>query len=293
DLALPGYTALERPVAAEPFEARLEAEVPSFPFLRAATDRYDSLAGSISLSASAGGRIATPNLEAELRIDSLYARSMTGTETRASLLGTLSAAVADDSTLSGLLRLTPGNVRFAYVEGGVFEEIRLNPTELEVRAGPDGVRGALDLAIADTMGAVLGTFGGRFALPDYRRYGQPIADAGLEATFQGEVQDLAFAEAFSPEVDSLAGSLALDVRMTGTVGDPDWAGGFRLSDGAMRLPLLGALYHDIQLAATGTEAGDIRVEGGAESGAGEVTVNGTTPVRPTADQPGRFEIRGN
>src|SRR5690606_10087989 len=115
DLALPGYTALGRPVAAEPFEARLEAEVPSFAFVRAATDRYDSLAGSISLSASAGGRIATPNLEAELRIDSLYARSITGTETRASLLGTLSAAVADDSTLSGLLRLTPDNVRFAYV----------------------------------------------------------------------------------------------------------------------------------------------------------------------------------
>src|SRR5690606_21152790 len=116
----------------------------------------------------------------------------------------------------------------------------------------------LDLAIADTTGTVLGTFGGRFALPGYRRYGQPVADADLDAAFQAEVQDLAFAEALSPEVDSLAGSLDLDVQMTGTVGDPGWSGGFRLRDGAMRLPLLGALYRDIQLAATGTEAGDLR-----------------------------------
>ncbi len=291
-LTLPEYRAFGAPLGPEPLTLTLEAQLPDLAFARAITDRYDSLGGRVTLRGEASGRVATPDLEAELRLEDFYARSQTGTITRGGLLGTLSALVADDSTLTGELRVVPSGVEFAYVEAGAFERIMLDTTALEVRAGADGVTGGLQLAFADTSGRTLGTFAGSFRLPDLRRIGRPLADEPLEASLQAEVSDLAFAEAFSPEIDSLAGRLDLDVRMAGTVGDPSWTGGLHLRDGAMRLPLLGALYREIRLDAVGTPDGDVQVDGRAAAGRGEATLTGTTPVRSTSERPGRLEIRG-
>ena len=291
-LALPGYRAFGAPLGPEPVSLTIDAELPDLAFARAITDRYDSLGGRIAFHAEASGRVATPDVQAELRIEDFFARSQTGTITRGGLLGTLTALVAPDSTLTGELRVVPSGVRFAYVETGAFEEILLDSTSLEVRAGADGITGGLQLAFHDTAGTTLGTFGGALRIPGFRRISQPIAAQPLEATLEAEVSDLSFAEAFSPEIDSLAGRLDLDVRMAGTVGDPTWTGGLHLRDGAMRLPLLGALYRDIRLDAVGTPEGDIRVDGRAASGAGEATLAGTTPVRSSSERPGRLEIRG-
>jgi autotransporter translocation and assembly factor TamB len=291
-LDLPGYRAFGAPLGGEAMRLSLDAEVPDLAFARAVTDRYDSLAGRVTLHAEGSGQVATPTLEAELRIEDFFARSETGTTTRGGLLGTLAAVVAPDSTLTGELKLVPSDVRFAYVESGAFQEILLDTTALEVRAGADGIRGALDLAIEDTAGTTLGTFAGAFALPGFRRIGRPIDPEPLEATLRAEVADLAFAEAFSPEIDSLAGELDLDVAVGGTVGDPSWTGGLHLSNGAMRLPLLGALYREIRFDATGTDGGEVRVDGRALSGEGEATLVGTTPLRPTSERPGRLELNG-
>ncbi|MGE5927046.1 MAG: hypothetical protein ACM357_06820, partial [Gemmatimonadota bacterium] len=291
-LALPGYRALGAPLGPETVSFTFDAELPDLAFARAITDRYDSLGGRIALRAEAGGRVATPDIDAELRIENFFARSQTGTVTRGGLLGTLTALVAPDSTLTGELRVVPSDVRFAYVESGTFEEIRLDSTALEMRAGADGITGGLELAFEDSAGTTLGTFAGSLRIPGFRRIGRPLADEPLEATLDAEVADLSFAEAFSPEIDSLAGRLDLDVRMAGTVGDPTWTGGLHVRDGAMRLPLLGALYRDIRLDAVGTPDGDVRIDGRAASGAGEVTLAGTTPVRSSSQRPGRLEIRG-
>ncbi|HEU5049865.1 MAG TPA: translocation/assembly module TamB domain-containing protein [Gemmatimonadales bacterium] len=290
---LPEYSALGGPVATQPMTFSLDAEIPDVGFARAATDRYDSLAGRITLHAAGAGRVGTPQVDGELRVEEFLARSLTGTITRANLLGTWALRVAPDSSLSGELRLVPSGVTFAYVESGAYETIALDTTTLQLSAGADGVRGAMDLAFADTTGRVLGRLDGQIALPDYRRYGAPLGPARLEARLSGRVDDLAFAEAFSPEVDSLAGRLELDVSMQGTVGDPTWTGGLGLRDAAMRLPLLGALYRDIHLGLTGTGTGEVRVEGRARSGEGELTLAGTTPVRPSAEKPGRLQLRGN
>ena len=290
--ALPGYRAFGAPLGPEPMSLSVVAELPDLAFARALTDRYDSLGGRIAFRAEASGRVATPDVEAELRIENFFARSQTGTVTRGGLLGTLTALVAPDSTLTGELRIVPSDVRFAYVETGAFEEILLDSTALEVRAGADGITGGLDLAFEDSAGTTLGTFAGSLRIPGFRRIGRPLAAEPLEATLEAEVADLSFAEAFSPEIDSLAGRLDLDVRMAGTVGDPTWTGGLHVRDGAMRLPLLGALYREIRLDAVGTPDGDIRVDCRAASGAGEATLAGTTPVRSSSERPGRLEIRG-
>ena len=291
-LALPGYRAFGAPLGPEPVSLRVDAELPDLAFARAITDRYDSLGGRIAFRAEASGRVATPDVNAELRIEDFFARSQTGTVTRGGLLGTLTALVAPDSTLTGELRVVPSDVRFAYVETGAFEEILLDSTALEVRAGADGITGGLELAFEDSAGTTLGTFGGSLRIPGFRRIGRPLGPEPLEATLEAEVSDLSFAEAFSPEIDSLAGRLDLDVRMAGTVGDPTWSGGLHVRDGAMRLPLLGALYRDIRFDAVGTADGDVRVDGRAASGAGDVTLAGTTPVRSSSERPGRLEIRG-
>ena len=291
-LTLPEYRAAGAPLGPEPLRLTLDAELPDLAFARAITDRYDSLGGRVRLHGEATGRVATPDIEAELRIEEFVARSQTGTITRGGLVGTLAAVVAPDSTLTGELRVVPSDVRFAYVEAGAFEEIRLDTTALEVRAGGDGITGGLQLAFDDTAGTTLGTIGGTFRLPGFRRIGRPLANEPLEATLEGQVSDLSFAEAFSPEIDSLAGELDLDVRMSGTVGDPTWTGGLHVRDGAMRLPLLGALYREIRLDAVGTPEGDVRIEGRAASGSGEVTLAGTTPVRSSSERPGHLEIRG-
>ena len=291
-LTLPGYRAFGAPLGPEPLTLTVSGEVPDLAFARALTDRYDSLGGSIAFRGEATGRVATPDVEAELRVEDFFARSQTGTITRGGLLGTLTALVAPDSLLTGELRVVPSGVSFAYVEAGAFEEIRLDTTALEIRAGADGIVGGLELAFEDTAGTTLGTFSGSLRIPGFRRISRPLAPEPLEATLEARVADLSFAEAFSPEIDSLAGQLDLDVRMAGTVGDPTWTGGLHVRDGAMRLPLLGALYREIRLDAVGTPDGDVRVEGRAASGAGEVTLTGTTPVRTSSERPGRLEIRG-
>ena len=132
------------------------------------------------------------------------------------LLATLTALVAPDSTLTAELRVVPSDVRFAYVEAGAFEEILLDSTALEVRAGSDGITGGLQLAFEDTTGTTLGTLGGTLRLPGFRRIGRPLANEPLEVTLAGKVSDLSFAEAFSPEIDSLAGELGSAQHLDGS-----------------------------------------------------------------------------
>jgi translocation and assembly module TamB len=49
----------------------------------------------------------------------------------------------------------------------------------------------------------------------------------------------------------------------------------------------------VQLTAAGDEAGTLSVDGRLRSGPGELSVRGTSPVRPTAAKPGRFRIEGD
>jgi translocation and assembly module TamB len=149
------------------------------------------------------------------------------------------------------------------------------------------VRGALDVRI-ESVGAVAG----RLALPGWRRLGQPLAPEPLTATLDGRLTDLRFVEAFMPQLDSVAGSATLDARVGGTVGEPTVAGGLRVQDAAARVPLLGILLQDVQLAAQGDQAGALTIDGSMRSGPGTLALSGSTPVSPTFQQPGRLRIRG-
>ena len=292
-LTLPDYRHLGDTLATQRFTFKLDGEVPDLAFARSLTPRFDTLSGRITLAATGEGTVAAPSVNGRVRVENVRAHSPTGSVTTGGLAADLTAAIARDSSLTAELRVVPENVRLSYVENGVAKPIVLDDTtRLEVRAGSDGVRGTLAVAFSGEQQATLGAVNGRFALPQYVRVGTPLDSTPLEATIQGGVPDLSFAEAFSPEVDSLAGRLTLDARLAGTAGDPSVSGGLRIENGTIRIPLLGALYREIQVSAIGAADGDIRVDGSARAGAGELTVAGSTPLRTTAYNTGTIRIRG-
>jgi translocation and assembly module TamB len=155
------------------------------------------------------------------------------------------------------------------------------------------MRGTLGIHLTDTAGAKLGDLEGRFALPRYRRLSDSLPTQPVEGRLDARVTDLSFAEAFSPQIDSLTGRLTSDVSVSGTVGAPRVVGALRLQDVAARFPLLGALFHDVQVTAQGDQQGAFSIDGRARSGPGRLAIKGSTPVRPTAAAPGRIRIEGD
>ena len=291
-LDLPEYRRIGEAMAQQPLALRVEGAIPDLAFAQSLTAQVDTLAGRLGLTLDVEGTVGAPVVAGTLRLDSAVARLPYGARVSGDVDGDLSARVAADSTLTADLRIVPRGMRVEYLENDQPRRITMDTTAIHLATGPAGMRGELDLRLSNEAGTELGVVTGRLAVPGYRKLGAPTAPLPVQASLDGRIDDIAFARAFTPQVDSLAGRVTLDAEIGGTLGDPDLVGGLRLEDGAIRMPLLGALYRDIQLAARGDRAGALAVSGRMRSGDGELTIEGRTPVRPTVENPGRLTIRG-
>lgn len=292
DLALPEYTRLGMPLAPQPVELKLAAEIPDLAALQPLMMSVDSLAGKLRLDVSAKGRVDAPTATATLRLENAKGRMPSGAMAQGGLGADLELAVAGDKSYTGSLKVEPHDASFRYPVGSGSGLLRLDRTALVLKGGADGVRGTLDVTFADSAGAPMGTLEARAALPQLTRINAPLARQPVEATLEGRVADFAFLEALTAQVDSAAGKLNLDAKLSGVLSDSRLVGGVELKDVAMRMPQLGILLKDIQFTGKGDQAGLINVNGKLRSGEGELTLTGTTPVQPSSAHPGHLHFSG-
>ncbi len=292
-LEMPRLRQLGTPLGPEPVTARLQARIPDLQVLQPFALRVDSLAGRFDLDVAAKGRVGAPDLTGTLQLQEFRGRLPSGTLAEGGLKGDLSLSVAENDALSGTVTMVPEDVRFLLPTDQGDRPIRMSGTLIDARAGPSGVHGTLNLALADSAVGDLASFEGRVALPRLTRAGTPLALEPIEARLDGRAADLAFLRILTRQIDSAAGRAEVHMAMNGTLDDSRVVGNFSVTDAAVRLPLLGVTYDQIQFTGTGDRSGTIAVRGSVHSGGGEVTIAGTTPVIPTAAHPGHLELRGS
>ncbi|MEO8452807.1 MAG: hypothetical protein ABI647_23655, partial [Gemmatimonadota bacterium] len=291
ELALPHYRRFGDPLQAQPVTLALDVVVPDLEVFEPLVPQVDSLHGNMNVNVRVTGTVGTPSVTGKLVIEQAAGELPFGTMVRGGLTGDLATTVQADSTLTGTLRVTPRNLRLEYVENGVTRVVRLDGSALDVQAGPKGIRGALGLTVARPDSGVMATFKGDLELPQYTHVGRPLAPQPIRATLTGRADDLSFLRTFTSQVDSSAGRMTLDAKLDGTLGESHLVGRFKLTDAAAHFPNLGILVHDVQLDGSGDLARSIKIDGRMRSGPGNLTIQGTTPVTPTSDAPGRIEIR--
>jgi len=96
----------------------------------------------------------------------------------------------------------------------------------------------------------------------------------INARFTGTLKNLAFLSDLIPELKEPSGALQINVFMNGTLAKPEIGGSFNLSNGKVRLPLLGITLEQIQLQGSTTTAKQLDFTGRFRSGKGIAETRG-------------------
>ena len=288
-LDLPRYHSLSARLADQPMTFSFKGDIPDLGFARPMTPGIDSLGGRFTSTLEATGTVGAPSVTASLRISDLTARLVQGSRLTGDINGDLHATVAPDRALTADLEVAPVNFALTHSENGIERRITVDSTALTGRVGPDGLHTTL-AAEFNQQGTRLGTISGRLDLPRYTRFGDSLPPQPLTGRLDGRISDLAFARAFTPQVDSLSGRVTLDAGLSGTVKNPSVTGGITASDVAAHLPAYGVTLHDLQLSALGNDAGTFTLDGSVKSGPGDLTIKGASPVFPSTARPGRVTL---
>ncbi len=291
ELHLPRYTRLGQPLAPEPVELRLSVDADLTAFQPLALS-VDSLRGTMDADLAVSGTVGMPDVKGTLIVNNVLALLPFGTRVEGGVTGNLDVTVRRDSTVNGTLRVVPNEVRFASFGGRAGGTVALRESGLDVRAGPDGVRGELNVELVSETGASLGTLRGNAGVPGYTRIGRPIGREPIQGRLEGRIADLGFLPTFTSLVDSAAGRITLDASLDGTLGEANLVGMVEVREAAAKLATLGTLVEEVNFTARGNREGVIVVDGRMKSGGGELTIEGLTPVRPTRENPGRILVRG-
>ncbi|HEU0196060.1 MAG TPA: translocation/assembly module TamB domain-containing protein, partial [Nevskiaceae bacterium] len=177
------------------------------------------------------------------------------------------------------LTLDAGTVQLAGVP-----RIVLQPSELRVDATPQGLQAQLELKSADASATV----DARVASSDLA----VLRRAPLTGSVAVSVPSISFTQAFTHgQITDLAGRLAGQFTLGGTLTAPTLAGKVALTGGGLRIPAAGIKLADVELDVSGTSATPLAVTGQASSGGGRVALSGTIDTRhwPVAAE---FRVQG-
>ncbi len=291
DAELPEYGGAA-PLARQRATINVQADVSNLHALQMFTTSVDSLRGQFHFKASLTGRIGTPTVMATMSLDSLHALLPIGSTVEGGITSQLHVAVAPDSAISGTFSLTPVGMTFSYMQEDSVQRVSLDSSALTLDAGRNGVHGTLLVAFSDA-GRRLGQLNGTLAMPQYTRIGRAARQEPVTASLTGRMPDLSFMRAFTPLVDSAAGSMSFDSKVTGTVADSRMVGSLDVHDGAFHLPALGIALDSVTLSARGDQAGGVSVQASMRSGGGTLTVAGNSPINPDPAHPGTIHIAGH
>ena len=105
-----------------------------------------------------------------------------------------------------------------------------------------------------------------------------------------ELDDITFASMLFTEVSGLHGRIDGHMNLSGTPAEPRLQGRLQVTDAGLNLASPGLMLSDIQLTLSGKQAGDLRIDGRARSGEGELTLSGQANLAgPTV----ALQVRGD
>lgn len=172
-------------------------------------------------------------------------------------------------TGSARVEVPAGALMMALGEGEEQTSDRLvfSNTRLDLDAGAGGLDARLDLPVTDLGGARAA-----LSLPGFR------LDTGAAQALRGEVQvsleGLERVSKLVPDISDVSGDIDGNVRLAGTLGQPDLRGELRARGLALRLPLFGFALSDGELTVASRGADALALSGGADIGGGRVTLAG-------------------
>ncbi len=100
-----------------------------------------------------------------------------------------------------------------------------------------------------------------------------VARAPLEGRIAGLVMNVPLVKALSPDLAELRGETRLDLRISGTLLQPEIYGDASIQHGAAAVPRFGVSLHDVMLAVHG-DGRTLNFDGEAQSGKGKVVFTG-------------------
>ncbi len=215
------------------------------------------------------------------------------------VVGTLDGAAefhkTQDGALEGGARLLAGRGQIHYAVAGSAQTLTHDSGSVVIDVGNDGVHTSLGLVL-ENVGADTSTFAeveGHLNLPSFR----PLVDSLLPQPLDGRLRimasDLSAAEAVYPQLGSVAGSLAADLTVGGTVRQPRIFGEATLRDGSADIPRLGLELRNATWSAVGEGAAGIRLAGSVESGTGRLEIEGRARLGAQSDSAVRLHISGD
>jgi translocation and assembly module TamB len=184
----------------------------------------------------------------------------------------------------GALAVTGGTTRARIaLEGAEALDVELN----EPRLGLTLTAGQLELQahLASTNG---GDAELQAAIADLR-----ADDSAIAGALRVQWPDLRPLTLLSPDLEEVAGMLAIDLGVAGTAAEPRVSGRAVVSDGRLRVPRWGLVVTEVEAAATSGDGSSLQWNATGRAGDGMLTLNGSTTLAAAAGWPTRFTLRGD
>lgn len=273
------------------------------PHSLALSEQAQSLGRSCWASAEAqlclGGKRAGAILQAELQLQALTFNSFQPfMPPDVAITGSISGDAnfhqqdSDNWSANAQLATTAATLsRRATKDEPAQELLALDPGSIVVKSDNAMIQATLDIPFADQTqendSATAGLEGGLQGDVRLTAVNGDFANGALSGGGQIHVPRLDFLSAFSTELQQISGGLEFDLRLNGTLQEPEPRGTLAIENAQLELATPGLAITNIDLTATGDASGQIRFKGGAESGGGKLTLNGESQwVTGTATDPG-------
>lgn len=185
-------------------------------------------------------------------------------------------ALAIDGSLEGQLQvtgrvdapqarldLTPSDGRLRLAATDEPLEVPYRNARITARYGEDGGEARLNLELGEN-----GRAEGRVKLG-------PAPQQSLAGSVSASFPDLSLVAGLVPALESTAGRMELSAGFAGTLAEPRITGEFEVAGARARIPEVGIEIEEIELRARGDGRGPLRIDGGARSGDGRVSLAGT------------------
>lgn len=184
-----------------------------------------------------------------------------------------------------------GEVALTISEGVIVNQLRpeikieTEPGELSFRIVDDDIRaGALNLPMTE-----FGEIGGQFSVDD-------IADGELsevEGSLRARVDDIGLFAAIFPAIDRAGGTLAADIRLSGSVIEPVYSGEVVLESGSLRYRPIGLRLDEISLSSQLSENGELELSGQMRVGEGTAVISTRTDFLQALSGTMEMQITGD
>ncbi len=118
-------------------------------------------------------------------------------------------------------------------------------------------------------------------------------DSRVSGTMRAEWPDVGFLALLSPDLEQIAGAVAVDLDIGGTVAEPTLDGRAAFSNGRVAVPRWGLVVEGIEATASSSQGRSLALDATGRAGDGVLTLTGTTQLDPNAGWPTQLKLRGD